>query len=438
MQYVDPDAPLALHIAQKVFFKQRKNSQAYAFARRGAEVDPRNPYVWATLGMHEQDIYRFDQADKWFRKAEALAQTSAHRDDALGVVYLNRTCMLVQAGRWKEAEEVGRKSLALTPNSAKAKANLGLACLALGKWEEGWPLYDAIIGFDQSRKKVSYTDQLVEWDGSKQNIVIYGEQGLGDEISFSSMVPDAIEAAKSVVIDCAPKLEGLFRRSFPKATVYGTLHSATGRQWDKPHDIDASVSIGGLGKLFRKSPSACPGSPWLIADPDRVAMWQGLWSKQGKPVIGVAWSGGVPWTGDRNRRFSLDELLPIFRSVDAVWICLEYRDAGREIQAFKAKHPEIDLRQYPFGTLTSDYDDTAALVASLDHVVSMQTSVIHLAGALGTPCYCFVNKHGQWRYGTEGDSMPWYKSVKLYRNVTGWPIDDAAKDLRAKFADPIS
>jgi hypothetical protein len=122
------------------------------------------------------------------------------------------------------------------------------------------------------------------------------------------------------------------------------------------------------------------------------------------------------------------------RIVDAVWVCLEYKDASKEIAAFKQAHPEIDLRQYAFGTLTQDYDDTAALVASLDCVVAMQTSVVHLAGGLGKECYVLVNKHGQWRYGL-GETTPWYKPLKLYRQSQDgtYPVDAVAKDVSARF-----
>lgn len=431
LTYISPDTPRALVVGQKVWFKQRKLSVAYQFARRLADVDPRNSYAWANLGMLEDQIYRFDNAERYFRKAEMLAQDA----EARYPIYLNWGCMLVNAGRWNEAEAMARKALELNPTSVKARANLGLALLAKGEWKEGWPLYDAIIGFDKSRRKNQYAGEDV-WDGSPgKRIVIYGEQGLGDEISFSSMIPDAIAVSKSVVIDCTDKLAGLFRRSFPKAKVYGTRWER-GLGWDMAdQEIEASISVGGLGKIFRPAPASCPGTPWLVPDSDRVAMWKALFDKASKPVIGVAWSGGVAWTGDRNRKFDLEELLPIFRAVDAVWVSLEYKDASREIEAFRTKHPEIDLRQYAFGTLTQDYDDTAALVAALDHVVSMQTSVIHLCGAIGKSCYCFVNKHGQWRYGTDAARIPWYgDTVHIYRNVDGWPVDRAADDLRRKFA----
>jgi len=154
-------------------------------------------------------------------------------------------------------------------------------------------------------------------------------------------------------------------------------------------------------------------------------MWKGLFSQQGRPVIGIAWTGGVPWTADRFRTLTLEQLLPLFRSVDATWISLQYKDASREIREFKRNYPEIDIRQYSFGTLTDDYDDTAALVAALDKVVAMQTSVIHLAGALGVECHCLVNRYAQWRYG-DRKTLPWYQSVKLYRYVDHWPLEAIA------------
>jgi ADP-heptose:LPS heptosyltransferase len=144
-------------------------------------------------------------------------------------------------------------------------------------------------------------------------------------------------------------------------------------------------------------------------------MWADMFKRVGKPVIGVAWHGGVPKTNSRNRRLTLEELLPFFQKQDAHYVSLQYKDASKEIAEFKERHPEIDLVQYPFATLTSDYDDTAALVASLDYVVCMQTAVAHTAGALGVPVTVLVPVASQWRYGTAHDSIPWYKSLRIIR-----------------------
>ena len=102
-------------------------------------------------------------------------------------------------------------------------------------------------------------------------------------------------------------------------------------------------------------------------------------------------------------------------------MCLQYADSQAEIDEFLTRHPHIDLKQYPFATLTKDYDDTAALVASLDVVVSMQTAVVHLAGALGVKTHVIVPQ-GQWRYGEKYADIPWYGSVKVWRKGNEWPV----------------
>jgi tetratricopeptide (TPR) repeat protein len=385
-------------------------------------------WCWGNLGMLQELLYRFDDAENSYRKGLNYAKS----DDEKGFIYLNWSSLLISKGDFVAAEPMARRALKYRPDKQKAKANLGMACLGLRLWKEGWPLYDAIIGFDNSRRKIQYKDESA-WDGSAgKRVVVYGEQGLGDEISFASMVPDLARVSASVVLDCTDRLAGLFRRSFPNVTVYGTRWES-GLGWDNKHaEIDASVSVGGLGKFFRNSEEDFPGTPYLVADPERVAMWKALFGKQGKPVIGIAWSGGVPWTGDRYRQWTLDQLAPVMRSVDAVWVSLQYKDAGKEIAAFTSANPDIDLRQYSFGTLTSDYDDTAAMVEALDLVFTMQTAVVHLAGGLGKDCMAFVPKGSQWRYGTNERSLPWYKSVKLYRQAEDWPWDEAIKDLRAR------
>lgn len=304
--------------------------------------------------------------------------------------------MLVQKGDWGRALPMARKALAFRPDRPKARGNLGLALMALGQWKEGWPMYDAIIGFDKSRRKMQYVNEQT-WNGKKgRSVVIYEEQGIGDCISFASMVPDAIRDCHKVILDVSPKLENLFRRSFPQATVYGSI-TGLGKDWRRDHRIDASISIGGLGKLYRPSPESCPGVPYLKPDPDRVTMWKGLFRSFGKPVIGVAWTGGLDHTGAKYRKFSLEQLMPLFR-MDAVFVSLQYKDAQAEIDAFRKRHPEVDIRQFPFGTLTDDYDDTAAMVSALDVTVALPTSVVHLAGALGAPCVAMKAKIACWKF----------------------------------------
>jgi hypothetical protein len=421
----------ALTAAQHIWWKQQKHSVAYQYAVRAAELAPQNPYCWSHLGLIEDALYRFNDAEKCFDRAMSVCKNDAQK----GGVYTNYACMLVNKGDWGRALSMAKKAYALKPESPKAKANLGMAMLALGQWKEAWPLYDAVIGFDNSRRKMQYVNEPV-WDGSPgKHVVVYEEQGVGDAITFMSMVPDLIRDCASVVIDCSPKLAGLFRRSFPQAAVYGSI-LGHGDDWRPRHRIDASVSMGGLGKFYRPSPAACPGGAYLKPDPERALMWRSLFDferARRRPVIGIAWSGGVAWTADRHRRVTLEQLLPLFAAVDAVWVSLQYKDAAAEIAAFKDKC-DVDIRQYPYGTLTADYDDTAAMVSALDLIVSVPTSVVHLAGAIRTPCIAMKAPISCWKFAS---GLPFHRdAVTLIEHEESWDatIVRASEAVKGRFA----
>lgn len=433
----DPNNAEALLLAAFLFDKAANASVenrviAYNFAKRAVAEGPKIAAAWMNLAKIAGDLYLLSESRRAYEMATRCAKSDGDRKMAL----INYGSALVMHGDFKGCEEVSRKALELGDSKA-ASGNLGISLLAQNKWKEGWPLYDRIIGAKHLRALNQYANEP-SWDGShNKSVILYGEQGLGDEISFASMLPDAIKDCKKVVIDCDARLEGLFKRSFPLASVYGTRGRKELPWAEEDTKPDASMPMGGLGKFYRPTPDSCPGTPYLVPDPDRLAMWKALWATKGKPVIGLAWSGGMQWTGAKFRKWTLNDLLPMFKAVDAHWVCLQYKDASAEIAEFLTEHPEIDLKQYPFATLTDDYDDTAALVASLDRVVAMQTAVIHLAGALGVPTWVFVYKHSQWRYGVSGDSMPWYKSVRIWRQTSGgaWPIKEAAEQLKGESHD---
>jgi hypothetical protein len=262
--------------------------------------------------------------------------------------------------------------------------------------------------------------------------VVYGEQGLGDEICAASLLPDVIRDSAKVIIDCDHRVAPLFRRSFPKATVYGTrwAKKEEGLRWEAAdREFDASISAFEVAKYYRNADADFPGTQYLTACPERTGMWGHLFFQKRKPVIGIAWSGGTWTNGSFHRNLPLSEWAPIFKAVDAHWVSLQYKDAAKEIQG----SPVV---QYSWGTLTKDYDDTAALVASCDLVLGIQTSVHHLAGALGIPSWNLIPKISQWRYGESFDSLPWYRSMRLIRQDANgkWPIQQIVNDLKSHFA----
>lgn len=425
----NPDDALALGIGSHVMKKAKKLPIAYHMARRSVELAPEKFAAWHNLGRICDELWLVSESERAHRKAIKCALNA--RNKALALCSL--AALYINCGEFAKSKPLCQQAVMADPELFIARANLGFCQLAEHNWTEGWENYAYSLGTDV-RKKVQYVGEP-QWDGTPgMRVVFYCEQGLGDEVSFSSMIPDALKDCEKVIIDCDKRLTGLFRRSFPKAKVYGTRSEKHLAWVEEDRDIHASCPIGGLGYFYRKTDESFPGNAYLVADPERVLMWKALFATKKKPVIGIAWSGGMMHTGGKYRRWQLEELMPIFNSVDAHWVCLEYKDASKEIARFKENHPEVDLVQYRFGTLTDDYDDTAALVASLDRVICMQTAVAHLAGALGKDCWVFVAKTSQWRYGETGDSVPWYKSVKVYRQkkLGEWdiPIDQAAFHLR--------
>lgn len=429
---INPDDSMALILGCYCMDKARNYPVAYHFARRATEVEPQRFHTWFDLGRMQDKLWKFEDAERSYRKAIKTAQNAKNKAHGL----MNLAALFIQNGEFAKAEPYCKQALEADPELRGARANLGFCQLAARNWAEGWDSYKYSLGSD-IRKMVSYGDEP-EWDGTPCLIVaVYGEQGLGDEISFASMIPDAVKDCQRLIIDCDSRLKNLFQRSFPEAKVYGTRNEMH-VDWDEiDRNPQASTSMGSLGGLYRRSAESFDGKPYLTPDPVRVTMWDALFGSLNKPVIGVAWTGGVKHTGSDFRQWTLEDLLPVFQSVDAHFVSLQYKDASKEIAEFKQKYPEIDLVQYPFGTLTQDYDDTAAMVSCMDRVISMQTSVVHLAGALGVPCDVFVPKTSQWRYGESFTDLPWYSSVKVYRQATRGHWSNTIKDYAKKLGSSM-
>lgn len=430
----NPDSVDWLSIMTYIMLETDKTSLAYQLAEKVTRLAPKNEGAWMNLGTACRDM-RFDkEALRYFKRGLKYSKDP----EKASMLCVNASSVLVDTGEFEEAEKYCLKALEHNPDSLKAIMNLGFCQLGQRNWAEGWKNYRQVIGHDW-RPRFQYNDEPL-WDGeSRGTIVLYGEQGLGDQISFASILPDVMTWAKDndskIIIDTVPRLAPLFKRSFPDLEIHGTLGDSQ-VSWDI-NRVDYSLPIGQACEYFRNRDSDFPGSPYLEADPDRVLQWKALFESKNKPVIGIGWSSGIFKTGSKFRRVTLETLLPVLKSVDAHWVSLQYKPAGREIEKFKKDHPEIDIVEYPYGTLSGDYDDTVAMIAAMDMVVAMHTTAIHVAGGLGIPCWTFVPKNSQWRYGQGYEDFLWADSVRLLRQQeTGkWGdlMDKTGEELGALF-----
>jgi hypothetical protein len=245
-----------------------------------------------------------------------------------------------------------------------------------------------------------------------KTVVIYREQGLGDEILYASCVQEAIDISRKVILDVDKRLVGLFTRSFPQADVYGTGHS-TDIGWAKDYTIDYSAPIGRIPGFFRRNDQDFTGKPYLKACPLRKKAYRSMLDSLGEgKKVGIAWTGGkrADSTGISDsdyRSLSLKDLSPLIQDGNH-YISLEYKWSP------EIAHSGLKIREWPWITQSQDYDDTAALVDELDYIIAVPTSVVHLAGALGKTCYCLAPEFPNWRFGLEGE-MLWHESVKMFR-----------------------
>jgi Tfp pilus assembly protein PilF len=422
---IDFNSAEAMFYVGYALMKTQRFGLAYNILKRVSQLQPQRPEVWNNMGMCHQETWNLDDAELCFK--EAIKRDPSHFQalENLALVSVNR-CHPEEALKWLD------KVAFLKRSSWESKDTKAMALLMKRDWS-GWKLYRETAGTTKQRELRTYCDpEEPMWNGESGKVVVYGNQGIGDEIAFSSCIPDALKNSE-IIIDCDKKLEGLFRRSFPGAKVYGTRFSES-RDWD--HLIDYSIPSDCLPSMFRLRNEDFTGRPFLTADPERRTQWRALFNGFKKPVIGIAWTGGLKITGARKRSLPLNAFLPILKAVDATWVSLEYKDRRDEIEELELEYG-IKVLDYPRATKTLDYDDNAGLVAELDLVISVTTAVVHLSGGLGKECWCIAPNKPRFFYGVKGDDLPWYRSVSMFRQTKDgtWPIKEIEEKLRLKYDD---
>jgi hypothetical protein len=225
-----------------------------------------------------------------------------------------------------------------------------------------------------------------------------------------------------VVWECDHRLALLLQRSFPQVQVIGSRHELVPRWLKEVGEIDYQVSICGLPGVFRTRAEDFPQhGGYLKADAAKVARWRAELEQLGPGLkIGLSWRGGTASTRRRLRSIALRDLSAILGTPGCRFVSLQYGDCASEIEQARAEGVALAHWQ----TAIDDYDETAALCTALDLTVSVCTAVIHLNGALGRPVWVMAPAVPEWRYGRSGDTMPWYPSVRLYRQRSEAPWDE--------------
>jgi len=376
---------------------------------RALALSPGSADLQLRRGGIQLEQKRPQEAELSYREALRLEPRSAPALNGLGFV-------LDLQGRLDDALALYERALALEPDNVQSHLNRSAVWLLREDYARAWNEYEWRLR-DPGQAPVHARFGHPRWDGSPlagRRILVYAEQGLGDEIMYASCLPEVIAQAEHCVIDCEPRLAPLFRRSFPRVTVHGGGQSQAADWLEGAGRIDCCISFSSLPLHLRRSAAAFPRhSGYLRAAPERVAAWHDRLAGLGPgPKIGLSWRGGVARTSRGVRSMDLPELLPVLRHAGATFVSLQY---GRHQQELAELARSSGVRIHHWQDAIDDYEETAALVGALDLTISVCTAVVHLAGALGRPVWVMAPIRPEPRYGFEGDGMRWYPSVRVFR-----------------------
>jgi tetratricopeptide (TPR) repeat protein len=382
-----------------VLATQQRFDEALADFSKATRLAPQLPDAWNNLGNVLQDLQRDEEAIAAYDQALALrpgfAQAWFNKGKALGAL-----------GHYPAADAAYEKALALNPNYDEAKWHQSWVKLVQGDFKSGWALFEARWTVPQLGNQRRYP-QLPQWLGKEsiagKSILLYAEQGLGDTLQFCRYVPVLQALGARVSLAVQQPLVLLLAGQWPGVMVAEAFADVSGFDLATPL---MSLPLA-LGTTLEKIPAEVPYIQ--VANATTVAA-------RGRPRVGLVWSGSAGHKNDKNRSMALSVLAPLFE-LPVDWVCLQ-PDVRESDRAWLAAHPEVVLNQ----SALTDFAETARIIAGLDWVVTVDTAVAHLAGALGKETWLLLPAGPDYRWLLERTDSPWYPTVRLFRQQQrgGW------------------
>lgn len=411
---------------------------------RAAERDVAGAREWMRWALERKDEFdeavnmhgivlhlegRFAEAIPEFERAEALGNRAAAS---------NRGNSLLDMGRMEEALKAHETAVKLEPESAGARYNLALTQLRLGDWERGWKGYEARWRFREVHRWPRRFTQP-RWNGEElhgERVLLHAEQGLGDTIQFCRYA--ALVAARGgvPVLDVQPAAEKLMRLL---AVVRAGL-AETAAMSTNATEFDLECPLMSLPAVFQTTVETVPWTgPYLsteeeLAREKRMQFAVARVDARSGPRVGLAWAGNPKYKADAARSMRLKTLHPLLRAVDANWISLQKGEAAEQL----ARLPE-DVLVVDGSSGERDLAETAALVAMLDLVITTDTCIAHLAGAMAKPVWILLPHLADWRWMEAPERTPWYPTARLFRQRAAgdWTgvVERVVGELRQRVVD---
>ena len=424
------------------------NDESLVVLRQAVERFPFDARPRRVLGSVAMEAHRLEEAGRLFLESVALDPSASNHYNKLAMLTLalrdssckparrslqralqidprsvealtNYGILLEREGCFDEACEAHRAALANGSSLQEPQLNLAICQLGLSQFDEAWSNYEArwgatsIVLFGrQSLSKRLLTSKPVFEVGSRGRVLLWAEQGVGDEIMFASMIPDLQRACDELIVEVDSRLRPLFERSFSKVRCVPRFRDITESSYDY------QLPIGSLGRLFRPTLASFVTQPngYLRADSVYVDRFEKKLTSRAKPLVGISWWSQNPDSGV-DRSIPLGDLLTAL-SDHGVPVNLQY---GEQQAAFVCEATERCIEACSIDDVDNqkDLDQLAGVISACDLVISIGNTTAHLAAALGKPTWVLVPLAGSWRWLFHGSTTPWYPSVRLFRRGRG-------------------
>lgn len=399
-----PDHADAVHLLGMIAFQRGDLVRAATAIRQALAIHPAAASYHSNLGNVLQALGELNEAAASYRRALKLRP-------GLAETHLNLGNALQELGDVDGSLAQYRLALQIHPDLPEARIAESTTLLLQGDFAAGW------LNFEQRWRTRDYDTPMrtypqPRWGGrplASGRLLVWGEQGIGDEIMFAGLIPDLLRASTPLALECDRRLVPLFARSFAGVPVIPAYDPAR----DIELEIAAHLPGGSLPGLFRANRVAfnATRSPYLFADAAERARLRASY-EDGRLLIGLAWRTRNAKSG-RKRSIDLPVFSPLFDNPGERWVSLQYGDhAELEAEAHAAEAPILIDRAVD---QLDNIDRFAAQVAAMDLVVTIDNSTAHLAAALGRPTWLLLPYAPDWRWLLGTDRSPWYPSMRIFR-----------------------
>ncbi|MEI7710398.1 MAG: tetratricopeptide repeat-containing glycosyltransferase family protein [Rhodospirillales bacterium] len=421
-----PNQPDSLHLAGIVSFRLGRIEQALDLMQKAIRFGVDTPLYLRNICEVYRTLGRLDEALETASRAVELSPSDPLCLHNLAIIHYERLEI-------DESIACAERALLMNDQLPGAHFELAEALLLQGKWDRGWEEYEWRFRIASAAPLMPPTGKP-QWQGESfpdDTLLLVADQGFGDVIQFCRYIPWVAERCPNIALACAAEVAPLL------AQIHPSLHLF--QKWEDAPPYRAFAALSGLPRLHGTRIDNTPAPiPYLHAIPTKVAAWKDRLDRlipRGFKRIGIVWAGRPTHNNDRRRSATLATFAPLFNLSKIALVSLQKGPSSDQTGKYFGRAPLINL-----GAEIVDYDDTMAIVENLDIVVTVDTSVGHLAAALGRPVWILLATAPDWRWLLERSDTPWYPTVRLFRQTVArqWTdvMQQVADALRERFAPP--